>query len=293
MKVLVLGSKGQLGLSLTDQLDQTDYQVIYCSRSEIDLVDIIHTKEAIVAINPDVVINAAAYTAVDRAEGEQKLAYLINHKAVSAIAEACLDCESLLIHISTDYVFDGTSIHPYTETSAVGPNSIYGDSKLKGELSIQSSGCSYLIIRTAWVFSEYGNNFVKTMLRLGETSDELNIVGDQIGCPTYAQDIAKAIISILAQSKKKKFSSEIYHFSGYQPCTWFDFANEIFKEASRSGFLSPRSVKKISTAQYPTEAPRPAYSVLDCSKMEIDFGILPSNWIKGIKSTIIALKNVH
>lgn len=196
MRVLVLGSKGQLGRCLYDQLVETDYEVIYASRPNIDIGDLDALNEKLSSIKADIIINASAYTDVDKAESDQKAADLINHLAVASIADACKELNSWFIHVSTDYVFDGTANKPYREDDKTNPQGIYGESKFNGELAIKLSGCNHVIIRTAGVFSEYGNNFLKTMLRLGADCDELSIVGDQIGCPTYAQDIATAIVSI-------------------------------------------------------------------------------------------------
>ena len=283
MKILVLGSKGQLGCCLADQLSDTDHEVIYTSRSEIDMADLAGTKASIIDLRPNIVINATAYTLVDKAEDDQYEAAKINHLAVANIASSCSEIGCWLIHISTDYVFDGTASQPYGENAKTNPQGVYGDSKLKGELAIQSSGCKYLIIRTAWVYSEYGNNFLKTMLRLGTDRDELSIVGDQIGCPTYAQDIAKSIVSILSRLDLKRSSSGIYHYCGDEPCSWYDFARAIFSEAEIHGLKSPSNIKSITTVDYPTPAIRPAYSVLDCTKIENVFGVTPSNWRDGIK----------
>jgi dTDP-4-dehydrorhamnose reductase len=283
MKILVIGSKGQLGCCLADQLSDTGYEVIFTSRAEIDIADLVSTKAKITALCPTIVINASAYTAVDKAEDDQYEAEKINHIAVNNIASTCSEIGCWLIHISTDYVFDGAASHPYGEDAETNPQGVYGDSKLKGELAIQSSGCKYLIIRTAWVYSEYGNNFLKTMLRLGADHDELSIVGDQIGCPTYAQDIAKSIVSILSCLDLKGSSSGIYHYCGDEPCSWYDFARAIFSAAEIHGLKSPSNIKSITTFEYPTPAIRPVYSVLDCTKIENSFGVTRSNWRDGIK----------
>jgi dTDP-4-dehydrorhamnose reductase len=283
MKILVIGSKGQLGCCLADQLSDTGYEIIFTSRAEIDIADLASTKAKITVLSPTIVINASAYTAVDKAENDQYEAEKINHIAVNNIASTCSEIGCWLIHISTDYVFDGAASHPYGEDAETNPQGVYGDSKLKGELAIQASGCKYLIIRTAWVYSEYGNNFLKTMLRLGADREELSIVGDQIGCPTYAQDIAKSIVSILSCFDLKGSSSGIYHYCGDEPCSWYDFARAIFAEAEIHGLKSPSNIKSITTAEYPTHAIRPAYSVLDCTKIENVFGVTRSNWRDGIE----------
>lgn len=283
MKILVLGSAGQLGQCLNDQLAITAHDVVYTSREQIDIAEFEVTKTQILEISPDIVINATAYTAVDKAEEDYQAADRINHLAVANISKICNQLDCWLIHVSTDYVFDGNSEVPYKEDTPANPEGVYGDSKLKGEATIEVSGCKYLIIRTAWVFSEYGNNFLKTMLRLGADRDELSIVGDQIGCPTYAQDIAKSVVSILSCLDLKGSSSGIYHYCGDEPCSWYDFARAIFLEAELYGFKTPSNVMSITTADYPTPAIRPAYSVLDCSKIESSFGVTRSNWRDGIK----------
>lgn len=289
MRVLVLGSKGQLGRCLYDQLVKTDYEVFYASRSDFDIGDFSSLDENISLLKPNVVINASAYTAVDKAECEQQLADLINHRAVAKVANVCKALNAWFIHISTDYVFDGANTRPYNEDDRTNPQSIYGESKLKGELSIVRSGCNHIIIRTAWVFSEYGNNFLKTMLRLGAEREELSVVGDQIGCPTYAQDIAKAVVLILPRLGSKTLSSGIFHYCGDQPCSWYEFAQAIFVEAHALGLKTPRRINSIGTKEYPTLAVRPAHSVLDCSKVGLTFDIGRSNWRNGIMEVMYKL----
>jgi dTDP-4-dehydrorhamnose reductase len=289
MKILVLGCKGQLGRCLNDQLVNTEHEVIYTSREQIDIADFEVTKSKILKVSPDLIINATAYTAVDKAEEDQKTANLINHLAVKNIADICNQLECWLIHVSTDYVFDGNSKVPYREDDQTNPQGAYGETKLKGELAIQASGCKHIIIRTAWVFSEYGNNFLKTMLRLGAERNELSIVGDQIGCPTYAQDIARSIVGIIPQLNSRK-DNGIYHYCGDQPCSWYDFANAIFDQAMTNNLKIPSIVNSIETSAYPTPAKRPAFSVLDCSKIENECGVLSSNWQEGIRQVIRKLE---
>jgi dTDP-4-dehydrorhamnose reductase len=281
MKILVLGCKGQLGRCLNDQLINTDHEVIFTSRDQIDIIDFKQTKNQILKISPDLIINATAYTSVDKAEENQKTANLINHLAVKNIADICNQQDCWLIHISTDYVFDGKAKIPYKESDITNPQSVYGETKHNGELAIQASDCKYIIIRTAWVFSEYGNNFLKTMMRLGANSDKLNIVSDQIGCPTYAQDIAKAIRIILPQLNKNEVQG-VYHYCGDESTTWFEFATLIFEIASSQGRKIPASLNAICTFEFPTPAKRPKYSVLDCGKISTIFGVSSSNWKKSI-----------
>ena len=290
MKILVLGSKGQLGQCLNDQLAITEHDVVYTSRGEIDIADFEVTKYQIFEISPDIVINATAYTAVDKAEEEHQAADRINHLAVANIASICNQLDCWLIHVSTDYVFDGNSEVPYKEDNPTNPQGVYGESKLNGEVAIEASGCKYLIIRTAWVYSEYGNNFLKTILRSGANHDELSIVGDQIGCPTYAQDIAKSIVSILSFLDLKESSSGIYHYCGDEPCSWYEFAVAILQEAEVHGLKTPSYIKSIMTDDYPTPAVRPAYSVLNLDKIESCFNVTRSNWRDGIKIVIDRLK---
>ena len=292
MKILVLGSKGQLGRCLKDQLDNTQHNVVYTSREQIDVGDMQMTKDKILEINPDIVVNASAYTEVDKAEVEQKKAYLVNQHAVASIAHACNQIDCWLIHISSDYVFDGTSTVAYKEEDKTNPLGVYGNTKLNGEKAIKSSGCRYIIIRTSWIFSEHGNNFLKTMLRLSAHSNELRIVGDQIGCPTYAQDIALAIITIIKRLQSNKVSSSLYHYSGNFSCSWAEFSQTIFDVALKLKIIESKpNVVHITTQEFPTLAKRPAYSQLDSNKIKSTFGIEQSDFLAGIRLSLIAIKN--
>ena len=286
MKVLVLGCKGQLGRCLNDQLVNTVHKVFFMSRDQVDIADFEATKHQILAIAPEVVINATAYTAVDKAEEELEIANIINHLAVENIADICKKVDCWLIHISTDYVFDGTSDVPYKEDDKANPQGVYGKTKLKGELAIQTSECKHIILRTAWVFSEYGSNFLKTMVRLGTERGQLSVVGDQIGCPTYAQDIAKAVVNILPQLDSLKDAGGTYHFCGDQSSSWYNFAKCIFAQANIVGFETPSVVHSIRTSDYPTKANRPLNSVMDCSKILGVFGVSQSNWKQGVKAVL-------
>lgn len=286
MKVLVLGSKGQLGSCLSDQFDKTNYSIVKTSRNELDIADLADTKRKIIDISPNVVINATAYTAVDEAEDDREVAESINHLAVANIANTCKELDCWLFHVSTDYVFDGSSATPYHENDQTNPQGVYGYTKLKGEQAIQSSDCKHIIIRTSWLFSEYGNNFLKTILRLGTVKDELSIVGDQIGCPTYAQDLAKTLISILSSLDLKETSSEIMHYCGEPVSSWYEFSKAIFLEAKKFGLKTPNMIYPIKTSAYPTPAVRPAYSVLDCSKIRNKYSINCSDWHDGIRKVL-------
>jgi dTDP-4-dehydrorhamnose reductase len=286
MKILVLGSKGQLGCCLQDQFAYTKYEVIYASRNELDLSKLHDAKKYISKLNPDIIINASAYSDVDNAEKNIKEAYLINHIAVKNIAYICSEKDIWMIHISTDYVFDGTSNRPYKVNDKTSPRSVYGQSKLNGEISIVNSSCKFLIIRTAWLFSEYGKNFVKTMLRLNSTHTEISVVGDQIGSPTYTQDFARAIISTLKYLNEET-KSGIYHYSGNPECTWAEFAQHIFNEARQQNKINKLpKIKIIDSSEYPTPVKRPSYSVLDTSLFESSFNYERQNWSDGIKQVI-------
>ena len=294
MKILVLGSNGQLGRCLADQLLSTNHVMVFATRADLDITDFAVTKDNITQIKPDLIINASAYTAVDKAEDERELAYLINQHALANIAETCAQLNCGLIHVSTDYVFDGTATEPYIETDSTNPQGVYGDSKLRGEEAIQASGCEYLIIRTAWVFSEYGNNFLKTMLRLGAERNELRIVGDQVGCPTYAQDIAKAIMTILERLQSKEVSSCLYHFAGNFCCSWAEFSQAIFDQAFELEVIESKpNVVAITTKEFPTLAKRPAQSALSSNKIRSSFGINPSDCMLGIRSSLMAIKTEY
>ena len=291
MKILILGCKGQLGLCLNDQLGFEDYEVFYTSRDQIDISNLEITKDKILQICPDVIVNASAFTAVDQAEEKKEAADRINNIAVANIASICNEINCWLIHISSDYVFDGNSHIAYKEKDKPNPKGIYGQTKLDGDIAIQQSGCKFIIIRTAWVYSEYGNNFLKTMLSLGLERDELSIVSDQIGCPTYAQDIAKVLISIFKYLHKKNDIVGIYNYAGSYGCSWAEFAEDIFDEAIKKNMIrDKRKIIKIKTFEFPTLAKRPMRSELDCSKIQEVFEINPSDYKKGIFLALEAYK---
>jgi dTDP-4-dehydrorhamnose reductase len=278
VKILILGSNGQLGLSLQDQFSGGNYQIILSSRSDNDVADVAVTVKYIVTINPDVIINASAYTAVDKAEVDEDAAEQMNHVAVANIANICAEIGCWFVHISTDYVFDGLAHHPYDENHEGNPQSVYGKTKLRGEMAVKRAGCKYVIIRTAWVFSEYGSNFLKTMIRVGAQNEDLNIVEDQIGCPTYAQDLAVTICNLLPLIESEEMREGIYHYCGDSPCSWYGFAQIIFYEAEKLGMRVPLRVHPIKTINYPTPAARPAFSVLDCNKIQQLPNIVTSDW---------------
>lgn len=268
MKILVFGSTGQVATEVQQQAD-----VIALGRDQADLSDPAQCAAAILAHEPDVVINAAAYTAVDRAEEEEALATVINGEAPGAMAQVCKGMGIPLVHISTDYVFAGDGTAPWAPTDPVAPPNAYGRSKLAGEEAIRASGCAHAILRTSWVFSAHGNNFVKTMLRLSETRDALNVVADQIGGPTSARAIAAACLEIAPQLVADPDKSGTYHFSGTPDASWADFAMAIFDRAGRQV-----AVTGIPTADYPTPATRPLNSRMNCDSLNAAFGIARPDW---------------
>ncbi len=269
MKVLVTGSRGQVGRCLQDVAkDYPEIQFVFTDKEELDITSQSAVNTFFTNHSFDYCINCAAYTAVDLAETNRGEAYLINAEAVKNLAEACLETDCVLIHISTDFVFDGTKTTPYTENDEPNPINVYGASKLKGEEYVQQILTEYFIIRTSWVYSEYGHNFVKTMLRLGSEREEISVVDDQIGSPTYAGDLASLILYLL-RSISMEFG--IYHYSNVGEASWFDFASEIFNLLRIDIKILP-----VKTESFPRPAERPAFSVLDKSKIqkELDHNIL-------------------
>ncbi|CAI1951104.1 dTDP-4-dehydrorhamnose reductase [Serratia entomophila] len=284
MKVLLTGSKGQLGSCFCDRLP-AGWDVLATDSDSLDITDLARVKQVVADYRPDAIVNAAAYTAVDKAETENELAARINEQGPKNLAQAAAEAGCRLIHVSTDYVFDGQAKTPYREADVTNPLGVYGKTKLDGEIAVAGAHPEAIIIRTAWVFSEYGNNFVKTMLRLAKDRDVLGIVADQRGCPTYAGDIAQAIIDLL----QRRAEGGVYHFCGDKEVSWSEFAEAIFAAAMAQGLLekSPQ-VNGITTEQYPTPAKRPAYSSLDCEKIKT-CRIAPSDWQQALKNIMPAL----
>ena len=274
--ILIFGKTGQVATEL-----QRLTGVFALGRDDVDLSDTAACAAAIRKHVPMAVINAAAYTAVDHAEGEENRATVINGDAPTAMAKTCAALGIPLIHISTDYVFKGTGNAPYNPDDATEPQNAYGRSKLAGEIGIRDSGAAYAILRTSWVVSAHGVNFVKTMLHLSATRDSLNVVADQIGGPTPARHIALACLQIANQLIQDTTKSGTYHFSGAPDVSWAEFAAEIFAQAGRTVTITP-----ISTAEYPTPAERPLNSRMECRSTEQVFGIKRPNWKDGLKEII-------
>ncbi len=279
VKVLITGAAGQVGSELV-KLVPEGFDAIGLDSNELNICDEEQVNRILEKHKPDLIINAAAYTAVDKAENHVELAYSVNDTGVSNIAFAASKHRIPVFHISTDYVFSGTSVRPYKETDPVGPSGVYGSSKLAGERALIDSDIPYIILRTSWVFGAEGNNFVKTMLRLGAEHDELSIVSDQQGCPTSAASIAKVLWGLT-----ERYVADgvlpwgVYHFGNSDRTTWYGFAREIFKQSKAIGLLAKTPIlKEVNTIEYPTPAKRPAWSVLDCTKIESFLGTLVPGW---------------
>ncbi len=297
MRILVTGKNGQLGKSIHKVVNSevrtnnnlSSHHFVFVGREELDLNSesgINHYFDSSDKFN--IIINCAAYTAVDKAEEEQDLANRINHLAVKQLAQIAKNQQAKLIHISTDYVFNGESDKPYTETDVTNPINVYGKTKLAGEKALQEiMPTDAIIIRTSWVYSEYGNNFVKTMLRLGKERDELNVVDDQIGSPTYATDLAKAILTIINNKdcQDKEWPTQIYHYSNEGEISWYKFAREVFKLVKIDC-----KVNSIPTEQYPTPARRPINTLMNKDKITRIFSVNIADWKNSLSKCVVILK---
>ncbi len=275
-KILVTGANGQLGSEIKElAANYTNFEFIFTDIADFPLDNEQEIISNFKVIQPDIVINCAAYTAVDKAEEDQVVADAINHLAIATLATLCRESGAKLVHVSTDYVFDGTSPIAYKEEDQPNPKSVYGHTKLAGEIACSKNCPESIIIRTAWVYSQFGNNFVKTMLRLMTERDTLNVVNDQVGSPTYAADLAQVILTILDSNK---WESGMYHYSNAGEISWFDFALAIKEIAQKSCVVSG-----IPASSYPTPAERPAYSLLDKSKIKAVYGIEPIDYKVSLK----------
>ena len=282
--ILITGANGQLGRSLQRLGGVAPHNYICTDVAELDITDAAAVLRTVEERRIDVIVNCAAYTDVERAEEDEPRADLLNHKAAGNLAAAAKETGATLFHVSTDYVFDGTGHRPYTEDMATSPLGAYGRTKLAGERAVMASGCRYLIFRTAWLYSDYGNNFLKTMLRLTAEKERLNVVFDQAGTPTYAGDLAMTIFSIVEDGYFAG-NEGLYHFSNEGVASWYDFAAEI---AAAAGHDKCR-IRPCRTAEFPPKAARPAYSVLDKSKIKETFGLEIPHWRESMR---YCLKNM-
>ncbi len=288
LNVLVTGAGGQLGSEMRRLGSAASNDYLFTDAAELDITDAGAIRRTMAERRIDVVVNCAAYTDVERAEREPATADRLNREAAGVLAAAVREADAMLIHISTDYVFDGASPEPYTEESPAAPQSVYGRTKLAGEEAIRASGCKHLILRTSWLYSEYGHNFLKTMLRMTAERERLNVVFDQTGTPTYAGDLALAIFSIVEKGMYAG-NEGTYHFSDEGACSWYDFAVEI---AAAVGHDKCR-IEPCRTADYPTAARRPAYSVLDKSKLKRTFGIEIPHWRESMRYCLHRIYNCN
>jgi dTDP-4-dehydrorhamnose reductase len=283
-RILVTGAKGQLGSELQVlSKDYSQFEWIFTDREELDLCDLDHLASEIARINPQIIINCAAHTAVDRAETEVELSDILNHKAIAVMAKWSHDNGCKLVHVSTDYVFDGTAQTALTETAATNPINVYGVTKLAGENACLQENPNSIIIRTSWVYSSFGANFVKTMSKLMQERDTLNVVNDQIGSPTYAADLAQAIMDILTH---EQWQAGIYHFSNEGEISWYEFALAI-KELGNFDC----EISGISASNYPTPAKRPQFSLLDKSKIKNTFGVVVPDYLSSLRKCMKLLRD--
>lgn len=277
--IMVTGANGQLGKEMKVlEAAYPGFRFIFLSREDLPIHHFELVRNFFKGYKPQYLVNCAAYTAVDKAESEKDLAFQVNGEAVGVLAAVCKEYDTKFIHISTDYVFEGNGSVPYTPESATNPQSVYGASKLMGEQEAMRYNPDSIIIRTSWVYSEFGKNFVKTMLKLMSEREELNVVNDQVGSPTYAADLAEAIMQIIAGGK---WIPGMYHFSNEGVINWYEFALAIKELSGKTCRVNP-----IPTSQYPTPAKRPAYSVMDTSRLFSTFGLAPKNWKDSLKTCL-------
>ena len=290
MKLLIPGARGQLGQAFVQELKRhPDIVFVACSRSELDITDMDKVRQVITQEQPDFVINTAAYTQVDLAETETAKAYLVNQKGPANLAQVCQGLDIPLIHFSTDCVFDGRKQGAWTEADPTGPLNVYGASKLAGEKAVQQHCHKHLIFRVSWVFSEFGHNFVKTMMQLGSSREQLRVVNDQMGKPTCAREIAKIVLAILPRHQNQW---GLYHLAQPGAISWYGFAQGIFSTAEHYQVgtqLIVEDLQPIPTSGYPTPAKRPANSVLDITKLQQAFGVAIADWQQSLNQTLAQL----
>ncbi|MCG7853422.1 MAG: dTDP-4-dehydrorhamnose reductase [Methanosarcinaceae archaeon] len=284
MKVVVTGNKGMLGRDLVERLWDAGFDLIGVDVGELDITRLDNVLDCLRSFDPDLVINCAAYTAVDKAESESELAFSVNKNGPANLSSACKKIKIPFIHISTDYVFNGIAKRPYREDDPVSPLGAYGRSKWEGEEAVRSLLEQHIIMRTSWLYGVYGNNFVKTILRLSNEKEEIRVVADQKGCPTWTGDLSDALVTLVQRIDKgsNEVSWGTYHFCGAGNTSWYELALAIVKEASRRSSLKVLRVLPIPTPDYPTPAKRPMWSVMDCSKIQDTFDIKPKKWEKSL-----------
>ena len=290
MRIVVIGARGQVGWELTRRAPVLGHEALAWDVAELDIADAAAVNRELAASGANLVINAAAYTAVDKAEQELALAFAVNRDGPAHLAAACARLQIPLLHISTDYVYDGRKPGPYVEDDANAPLGVYGASKLAGDEAVRQWLPRHLILRVSWVFGVHGHNFVKTILRLAREREELRVVADQFGCPTFAGDIADTLLELAGRTAEIDASAAwgTYHYCGEPATTWHGFASAIVEMARAHESLRVQAVTAITTADYPTPAARPANSVLDCAKLAARFGIRPRSWRTGLEALLAA-----
>ena len=290
MKILLTGAHGQVGWELTRMADRYPFKMVACDRATLDITDARAVERAMGAHAPDVVINAAAYTQVDQAEQDTVTAWAVNRDGAANLAKVCQKQGCVLMHLSTDYVFDGHQTRAYTEHDPLAPLGVYGQSKAAGEERVAAELQQHIILRTAWVYSVHGHNFVKTMLRLGQTHETIRVVNDQFGSPTCAADIAEALlIMVKALEARQNVPWGIYHYTGKGRTSWHGFALAIFETARQYQSLAVKSVEPIPSREYSAPAPRPAHSMMSCAKIEKAFKIVTKEWKPQVTSVVKSL----
>jgi len=294
MRILLTGANGQVGWELSNRGAKRGLEILALDRSALDITDQVSVSEEVNRPGVSLVVNAAGYTAVDEAESKPELAFAANRDGPAHLASACGKAGIPLVHISTDYVFDGQKKGAYVETDPVSPLSIYGKSKAAGEVAVRKHLREHFILRTGWVYGVHGHNFVKTMLRLGREKEEVQVVTDQYGCPTYAADLAETILRIATQFLKGgQVHWGTYHYCGKGVTSWHGFAEEIFRLASGYESLKVKRVEPVSTSEYPTPAQRPTSSILDCSVLANTFNIHPQPWTESLAKMLEVLFSVE
>ncbi len=288
MRILIIGAKGQVGWELTRRAPTFGHEALAWDVEELDITSAVAVDRELTASGVDVVINAAAYTAVDKAEQEPALAFAVNRDGPAHLAAACARLQIPLLHISTDYVYDGAKSCPYVEDDPTQPLGVYGASKLAGDAAVQQLLPRHLILRVSWVFGIHGHNFVKTILRLAREREELRVVADQWGCPTFAGDIADTLLELAGRTTEMDANANwgTYHYCGEPATTWHGFASAIVELARARESLRVQTVTAITTADYPTPAARPANSMLDCARLQKSFNIISRPWCQGLSTVL-------
>ena len=284
----MIGSSGQLGKCIKEATFQSSIEIDFFIRKDFDFLDLNSSLDKVDLFNPDIIINAAAFTNVDLAEEQRIIANKVNNQGLEFLAKKCKKLNSHLIHISTDYIFDGLRDTPYTENISPNPINVYGQTKYDGELKVQESGCKFTILRSSWVFSEHGSNFLKTIINLGQTKERLTVIDDQIGSPTYAHDIAGIILEIISSSCIKQYEQEIFHICGSNQISWYDFACKILSASKSIGIPITSEVVPISSKSFSQNAKRPKYSALSNSKLSERFNYQITPLEDAISSSIHA-----